>query len=124
MSRRPSQAARGMAESIGRKQIDSGAKVWPSSRLHSLRMNPSPVIALNRAVALARVKGPGEALAAVAAIEDDPSLANYYLLPSVKGRLLSELGDRTGAAAAYRDALARPCTEPERRFLLRRLEAS
>ncbi len=89
-----------------------------------LRMNPSPVIALNRAVALARVKGPAEALAAVAAIEEDPSLANYYLLPSVKGRLLSELGDRAGAAACYRAALARPCTEPERRFLLRQLEES
>ena len=89
-----------------------------------MRMNPSPVIALNRAVALARVKGPAEALAAVAAIEDDPSLANYYLLPSVKGRLLSELGDRAGAAACYRAALARPCTEPERRFLLRQLEES
>ena len=87
-----------------------------------MRMNPSPVIALNRAVALARVKGPGEALAAVAAIEDDPSLANYYLLPSVKGWLLSELGDRVGAAACYREALAHPCTEPERRFLLRRLK--
>ena len=89
-----------------------------------MRMNPSPVIALNRAVALARVKGPAEALAAVVAIEDDPSLANYYLLPSVKGRLLSELGDRPGAAACYRAALARPCTEPERRFLLRQLEES
>jgi RNA polymerase sigma-70 factor (ECF subfamily) len=87
-----------------------------------MRVNPSPVIALNRAVALARVKGPSEALAAVAAIEDDPSLANYYLLPSVKGRLLSELGDRPGAAACYREALARPCTEPERRFLLRQLQ--
>ena len=87
-----------------------------------MRMNPSPVIALNRAVALARVKGPAEALAAVAAIENDPSLANYYLLPSVKGRLLSELGDRVGAAACYREALAHSCTEPERRFLLRRLK--
>jgi RNA polymerase sigma-70 factor (ECF subfamily) len=86
-----------------------------------MRMNPSPVIALNRAVALARVKGPVAGLAAVAAIEDDPSLANYYLLPSVKGRLLSELGNRAGAAACYRDALARLCTEPERRFLLRQL---
>ena len=86
-----------------------------------MRITPSPVIALNRAVALARVKGPLKALAAVAAIEDDPSLANYYLLPSVKGRLLSELGDRAGAAACYREALARPCTEPERRFLLRQL---
>jgi RNA polymerase sigma-70 factor (ECF subfamily) len=86
-----------------------------------LALNPSPVIALNRAVALSRVAGVQEALTVVAALEDDPALTNYYLLPSVKGRLLSDLGNRAAAAACYRAALALPCTEPERRFLLRRL---
>jgi RNA polymerase sigma-70 factor (ECF subfamily) len=86
-----------------------------------LALNPSPVIALNRAVALSRVAGIPEALAVIADLERDPALTNYYLLPSVKGRLLSDLGDRAGAAACYRAALALPCSEPERRFLRRRL---
>jgi RNA polymerase sigma-70 factor, ECF subfamily len=86
-------------------------------------LNPSPVILLNRAVALSRVSGPAVALEALRAIEVDPALANYHLLPSVKGRLLAELGDLVGAATNYRQALERPCSEPERRFLLRRLRA-
>jgi RNA polymerase sigma-70 factor (ECF subfamily) len=88
-----------------------------------IAINPSPVIALNRAVALAKVEGPRVALDAVAAIEDEPALSNYFLLPSVKGRLLAELGDRAAAADCFRQALACPSTEPERRFLLRRLHA-
>jgi len=88
-----------------------------------MAINPSPVIALNRAVALAKVHGPRVALEALLAIEDDPALSNYYLLPSVKGRLLAELGDRAAAADCFNQALARPSTEPERRFLRRRLHA-
>ena len=49
---------------------------------------------------------------------------SYYLLPSVKARLLADIGDHAGAAASYREALSQPCTEPERRFLIRRLRAS
>ena len=86
-----------------------------------MALQPSPIVALNRAVALARVEGPLEALAAIERLEDEPSLANYYLLPALKARLLSELGDHAAAADCYRRALERPCSEPERRFLLRRL---
>lgn len=86
-----------------------------------LALNPSPVVALNRAVALSRVSGPAAAVEAIVALESDPALANYYLLPAVKGRLLAEIGDRGGAAAAFRAALERPCSEPERRWLIRRL---
>ncbi len=86
-----------------------------------LVLNPSPVVALNRAVALSKVAGPARALEAIAALESDPALANYYLLPAVKGRLLAEMGDRARAAAAFRAALERPCSEPERRWLVRRL---
>jgi RNA polymerase sigma-70 factor (ECF subfamily) len=81
------------------------------------------VVALNRAVALSRTRGAAAALAAIAPLESEPLLNGYYLLPSVKARFLTEIGDRPGAAAAYREALARPCTEPERRFLIRRLGA-
>jgi RNA polymerase sigma-70 factor (ECF subfamily) len=86
-----------------------------------MALNPSPVVALNRAVALSRVAGPAAALDAVRTLEGDATLAHYYLLPSVKGRLLTELGDRTAAAASYRFALGCRCSEPERRFLLRQL---
>ena len=86
-----------------------------------LTVNPSPVIRLNRAVALSRVAGPAAALAALRPLNDEPALANYYLLPSVTGRLHAELGERPQATACYRQALALPCSEPERRFLQRRL---
>jgi RNA polymerase sigma-70 factor (ECF subfamily) len=86
-----------------------------------LDMTASPVVALNRAVALSKVAGPVAALGAIAPLETEPALAAYYLLPSVKGRLLMEVGDATGAAAAYHEALKRSCTEPERRFIVRRL---
>jgi RNA polymerase sigma-70 factor, ECF subfamily len=88
---------------------------------HLIALNPSPVIALNRAVALSRVAGATAGLEALAPLDREPALANYYLLPSVRGRLLAELGDRDGAVEAYRQALDRPCSEPERRFLQRRL---
>jgi RNA polymerase sigma-70 factor (ECF subfamily) len=86
-----------------------------------LAINPSPLVALNRAVALAKVSGAAAGLEALSAIEAEPPLRNYYLLPSVKGRLLAEVGDRAGAAAAFKAALAQSCSEPERRLLARRL---
>ncbi len=87
-----------------------------------VRLNPSPVIQLNRAVALSRVAGPSAALAVLQPLADDPALANYYLLPSVTARLLAELGEDEQAIVSYREALNRPCSEPERRFLQRRLD--
>ena len=87
-----------------------------------LRLNPSPVVALNRTVALARVAGAHAALEVISSLEREPALAGYYLLPSVKGALLLEIGDTRGAAQAFREALRRPCSEPEKRFLVARLE--
>jgi RNA polymerase sigma-70 factor (ECF subfamily) len=87
-------------------------------------LDPSPLVALNRAVALSHVAGPGPALAALGAIEDDPALSRYYLLPAMKGQWLAQLGDRTAAIASYEEALARGCSEPEKRFLRRRLAIS
>ena len=86
-----------------------------------LAINPSPVVALNRAVAVAKVHGPAEALAVIAPLENDPKLRDYYLLLAVRGHLMLELGRRTEAAASFRDALECPCSEPERRFLRRKL---
>jgi RNA polymerase sigma-70 factor (ECF subfamily) len=87
-----------------------------------LSVAPGPVVILNRAVALSKVRGAHAALEELRALEDDPALAGYYLLPSIKGRLLEDLDRRREAADCYREALTRPCSDPERRFLSRRLQ--
>jgi RNA polymerase sigma-70 factor (ECF subfamily) len=87
-----------------------------------LAINPSAVVELNRAVAVAKVRGAAEALAAIAPLEKDPKLRDYYLLLAVRGHLLLELGRRAEAAASFRAALECHCSEPERRFLKRKLE--
>jgi RNA polymerase sigma-70 factor (ECF subfamily) len=86
-----------------------------------MALNPSPVVALNRAVAVARVDGPAAALRLLDSVLDDPALGSYYLLPAVRGRLLMDVGDRAAAAACFRQALELPCSEPERRYLARKL---
>jgi RNA polymerase sigma-70 factor, ECF subfamily len=85
------------------------------------RMVPSPVVALNRAVAVAMADGPATGLALVAAIDDGGALAGYYLLPATKADLLRRLGRRDESAAAYRGALLLTATDAERRYLERRL---
>jgi RNA polymerase sigma-70 factor (ECF subfamily) len=86
-----------------------------------LAINPSPVVALNRAVAVSKVRGPEEALAVVEPLAGNRKLHDYYLLLAVRGHLLLELGRREEAAASFREALARRCSVPERRFLNRKL---
>lgn len=87
-----------------------------------MSINGSAVAALNRAVAVAKVHGPAEALAAIAPLENDVQLRDYYLLLALRGHLLAELGRADEAATCFRAALECPCSEPERRFLRRRLE--
>ncbi len=87
-----------------------------------LAMSGSPVVALNRAVAVAKVHGAAAALEAVDAIADDPRLQEYHLLLAVRGHLLAELGRAQEAAQCYRAAIERPCSIPERRFLQRKLD--
>jgi len=84
-------------------------------------INASPVVMLNRAVAVAKVRGAAEALESIDPLEKDPKLREYYLRLAVRGHLLLELDRRTEAAACFREALACRCSEPERRFLRRRL---
>jgi len=95
-------------------------------RLYDLlvALNPSPVIALNRAVAIAKWKGPEAGIRAIEDIVQHPALQHYYLLPATLGELWSEMGNVRKAADFYRQALTRPCSEPERRFLSKRLEAT
>jgi RNA polymerase sigma-70 factor (ECF subfamily) len=87
-------------------------------------LNASPVVALNRAVALAKVRGAAAALEAIEPLVSDPQLAGYYLLLAVRGHLLLELGRPAEAADCFRAALECPCSEPERRFLRRKLEVT
>jgi len=95
-------------------------------RLYDLliALNPSPVVALNRAVAVAKWKGPEAGIRAIEEISRHPALQHYYLLPATLGELWSEMGDAKKAADFYRQALKHPCSEPERRFLSKRLEAA
>ena len=88
-----------------------------------LRVWPSPVVALNRAVPLAMAAGPEAALAEVERLERDGGLGGYQYLPAVKADLLARLGRDAEAAAAYRRALELTANEAERAFLAGRLAA-
>lgn len=93
---------------------------WPAvAALYSLlrELTGSPIVELNRAVAVAQTDGPGAALAIVDALELD----HYRYFHSTRAELLRRLGDVAAARAAYRNALELATTDPERRFLQRRL---
>ncbi len=90
---------------------------------HLLVITPSPVVALNQAVAVAMAHGPGAGLVLVDGLADAKELRGYHLLPAVRADLLRRLGRTDEAAAAYREALALVGNAPERRFLERRLAA-
>jgi RNA polymerase sigma-70 factor, ECF subfamily len=82
---------------------------------------PSAVVELNRAVAVAMARGPAAGLALVDELAASGALASYYLLPATRADLLRRLDRRAEAAESYREALALAPTEPERRYLQRRL---
>jgi RNA polymerase sigma-70 factor (ECF subfamily) len=84
-----------------------------------VRLDPSPVARLNRAIALERVAGAGAALAAVDDLAGE--LSTYYLYHATRGRFLDDLGRDVEAASAYRDALALTANPAERALLERRL---
>jgi RNA polymerase sigma-70 factor, ECF subfamily len=82
---------------------------------------PSPLVDLNRAVAVAMVEGPAAGLALLDGLVADRRLAGYHLLPAARADLLRRLGRTAEAAQAYRSALEHVGNEPEREFLQRRL---
>ncbi|HLJ74415.1 MAG TPA: DUF6596 domain-containing protein [Thermoanaerobaculia bacterium] len=88
-----------------------------------LDLNPSPVAALNRAVAVAMSYGPQAGIEAIEAIGGRDSLRNYPLLYATLGELWLRSGDRARAAAEFSRALELPSSMPEKRFLLRKLES-
>lgn len=87
-----------------------------------LRIQPSPVVQLNRAVAVAMCDGPEAGLAQIDAVLEQGELANYHLAHSARADLYRRLGRTAAARASYEKALALTQQEPERRFLTRRLQ--
>ncbi|HVH16653.1 MAG TPA: DUF6596 domain-containing protein, partial [Myxococcota bacterium] len=86
-----------------------------------LRVRPSSVVELNRAIAVAMAEGPDAGLALVAGLEARGELEGYYLLAAAEADLLRRLGRFAEAARSYRRALEQVGTGPERRYLERRL---
>jgi RNA polymerase sigma-70 factor (ECF subfamily) len=85
------------------------------------RVTPSPVIELNRAVAVAMADGPAAGLELVAALESSGALQGYHLLPATRADFLERLGRTAEAAASYAEALGLAATDAERRYLTRKL---
>ena len=105
----------------------AGATDWP--RIAALyealgQAAPSPVVELNRAVALAMAAGPAAGLAVVDALRDEPALRDYHLLPSVRGDLLARLQRWPEAAAEFERAASLARNARERQLLLGRAAQS
>jgi RNA polymerase sigma-70 factor (ECF subfamily) len=86
-----------------------------------LALTGSPVVAVNRAVAISRVDGPLSGLAALDAIDNRAALQHYPLLPAIQAELWREAGDLGRAAACYRQAVGLARSAPEQRWLTSRL---
>jgi RNA polymerase sigma-70 factor (ECF subfamily) len=96
---------------------------WPRILSHYdalLAMTASPVVALNRTVALAMVHGPQAGLAELANVQALPGMASYYLLHATSAALHQQIGNGKQAAADYERALALTANDTERRFLERK----
>jgi len=88
------------------------------------RVTPSPVVELNRAVAVGMAFGPAAGLELVDGLRSEPSLQAYHLLPSVRGDLLLKLGRQAEAAEEFERAASQTRNKRERYLLLRRAAAS
>ena len=84
-------------------------------------LTASPVVAVNRAIAVSRIEGPLSGLAALDTIENTTALDRYPLLPAIRAELWREAGDFERAAACYRAALGLARSTPEHRWLTARL---
>ncbi|NCL76492.1 DUF6596 domain-containing protein [Rhodococcus sp. YH1] len=104
---------------------DAASTDWPQIvALYDVlsALAPSPVVAVNRAVAVAMRDGPEAGLALLDALADEPRLRGYHPYSTARGELLHRLGRDDEAAVAYRQALEQAGTEPEREHLRRRLD--
>jgi RNA polymerase sigma-70 factor (ECF subfamily) len=107
------------ASAAAAEDTDWSSIVMLYDRLWSIA--PSPVVALNRAIALAERDGPELGLVALAAIDQVERLSRYPFYAATLGELERRRGDPSAASAHYQRALALARNEPERRFLRRRL---
>jgi RNA polymerase sigma-70 factor (ECF subfamily) len=87
---------------------------------HLFSVMPTPVVALNRAIAIAEIEGPGAALTEIDAIA--PALDTYHLMHAARGTMLRRLGRRDAAQAAFERAAHLAATDPDRRFLAQQIE--
>jgi RNA polymerase sigma-70 factor (ECF subfamily) len=87
---------------------------------HLFEVMPTPVVALNRAIAVAEVEGPNAALTAIDAVATD--LDSYHLMHAARGTMLRRLGDSEEAKTAFERAVDLATTEADRRFLARQIE--
>ena len=87
---------------------------------HLFAVMPTPVVALNRAIAIAEIEGPGAALTTLDAIAAD--LDNYPLMHAARGAMLRRLGQRAAAQAAFERAAHLAATDVDRRFLAQQIE--
>jgi RNA polymerase sigma-70 factor (ECF subfamily) len=87
-----------------------------------VRLLPSPVVELNRAVAIGMAKGPEAGLALIDTLAGSERMATYHLLPAARADMLRRLGRSAEARLEYEAALQLAVNEPDRRFLTRRLQ--
>jgi len=102
---------------------DADATDWPQIlALYDVlaALAPGPMVALNRAVAIAMVRGPAAGLAELDDAAADPALGGHHRVDAVRAHLLDELGDREAARECYLRAAQRTRSLPERRYLLAR----
>jgi RNA polymerase sigma-70 factor (ECF subfamily) len=107
------------------RAAESGATDWPQiAGLYEilLRLHPTPIVELNRAVAVSMVDGPARALDLVDSLAARGEVADYHLLHATRGNLLARLGRNSEAREAYEAALEVARLDPERRLLQARIE--
>jgi len=100
---------------------------WPRiARLYAqlAAVMPSPIVELNRAVAVGMADGPAAGLRVADALVDEPALKSYHLLPTVRGDLLEKLGRRGEARAEFERAAGMTRNGRERELLLQRAAAA
>jgi len=102
----------------GRKRPSTGAILALYGVLEQLA--PGPVVTLNRAVALAEVRGPAAGLDLLATLDGDARMARGHRLPATRAHLHEMAGDLAAAEAGFRTAAARTASLPERRHLTAR----
>ncbi|MFY0599730.1 MAG: sigma-70 family RNA polymerase sigma factor [Cyclobacteriaceae bacterium] len=88
-----------------------------------LQLNPNPIVALNRVVALEKVSGAKKAMETILELESDPALAKNYLLPAIKSELFLTLGEKSKAKTMIREAMSLSPNPSEKEFLKEKMKS-